>query len=110
MGYEVVGATMKLWENKKQVEGGCLSTSAIDDAKKVCEILEIQHYTIECQENFKEHVINDFVCSYENCRTPNPCIECNRYLKFGAFYKKAIELECDYVATGHYAKIEYIEE
>jgi len=50
------------------------------------------------------------VCSYENCKTPNPCIECNRYLKFGVFYQKALELQCDYVATGHYAKIEYAEE
>ena len=112
MGYDVIGATMKLWENKEQTEkqgGGCLF-SAVYDAKRVCDKLEIPHYTLSCEDSFKTHVIDDFVCAYENCKTPNPCIECNRYLKFGEFYKKALELECDYVATGHYAKVEYSEE
>ena len=112
MGYEVIGATMKLWEDKEnpEIEGGCCSFSATYDAKRVCDKLEIPHYTLNCEEDFKTHVIDDFICSYENCKTPNPCIECNKYLKFGEFYKKALELECDYVATGHYAKIEYLEE
>ena len=108
MGYEVIGATMKLYENEK-VGGGCTSLSVLNDAKRVCDDLEIPHYAIDCTEQFKKHVIDNFICSYENCKTPNPCIECNRYLKFGAFYKKALELECDYIATGHYAKIEYSE-
>ena len=111
MGYEVIGATMKLWEdkNQKEIEGRCCSLSDTYDAKRVCDKLEIPHYTLNCKEDFKTYVVNDFICSYENCRTPNPCIECNQYLKFGAFYKKALELECDYIATGHYAKIEYSE-
>lgn len=111
MGYEVIGATMKLWEDKEnsEIEGGCCSYSAIYDAKRVCDKLGIAHYTLNCEEEFQTHVIDDFICAYENCRTPNPCIECNKYLKFGVFYKKALELECDYVATGHYAKIEYLE-
>ena len=95
-GYEVIGATMKLWEDKEN-----------DDAKRVCNQLDIPYYTIDGKENFKTHVIEDFICCYQNCMTPNPCIECNKYLKFGEFYKKALELECDYVATGHYAKVEY---
>ena len=112
MGYEVIGATMKLWEDKEnpEIEGGCCSFSATYDAKRVCDKLDIPHYTLNCEEDFKTHVIDDFICSYENCKTPNPCIECNKYLKFGEFYKKALELECDYVATGHYAKIEYMDE
>lgn len=112
MGYEVIGATMKLWEDKetKEREGGCCSFSAVNDAKRVCDKLGIPHYTLNCEEEFQHHVIDHFVCSYENCKTPNPCIECNRYLKFGVFYQKALELQCDYVATGHYAKIEYAEE
>lgn len=112
MGYEVIGSTMKLWEDKEnpEIEGGCCSFSATYDAKRVCDKLEIPHYTLNCEEEFQAHVIDDFICCYKNCKTPNPCIECNRYLKFGAFYKKALELECDYVATGHYAKIEYMEE
>ena len=61
------------------------------------------------KDEFKEYVIDDFINCYANCKTPNPCIECNKYLKFGAMYKKAQELECDYIATGHYAKIEYSE-
>lgn len=112
MGYDVIGATMKLWEDKcnLEVEGGCCSFSATYDAKRVCDSLEIPHYTLNCEENFEHYVIDDFINCYQNCKTPNPCIECNRYLKFGAFYQKALELGCDYVATGHYAKIEYNEE
>lgn len=111
MGYEVIGATMKLWENKEcpEAEGSCCSFSAVYDAKRVCDQLNIPHYTLNCEKEFKEHVIDDFVDCYKNCRTPNPCIECNKYLKFGVFCNKALELECDYVSTGHYAKIEYSE-
>ena len=109
MGYEVIGATMKLWEDKcnPEIEGGCCSFSATYDAKRVCDKLGIPHYTLNCEEDFTHYVIDDFIHCYKNCKTPNPCIECNRYLKFGAFYQKALELGCDYVATGHYAKIEY---
>lgn len=110
-GYEVIGATMKLWEDKEcpEVEGGCCSFSATYDAKRVCDKLEIPHYTLNCENDFKKYVIDDFVNCYKNCKTPNPCIECNKYLKFGVFYKKALELGCEYVSTGHYAKIEYSE-
>lgn len=101
-GYEVIGATMKL------LEQGCLINHVVD-AKKVCDKLDIEHYVFDCIKDFKEHVVDDFIQCYEYGKTPNPCIECNKYLKFGEFYKKANELECDYIATGHYAKIEYSE-
>lgn len=112
MGYDVIGATMKLWEDKEnsEIEGGCCSFSATYDAKRVCDNLEIPHYTLNCEDDFQKYVIDDFINCYKCCRTPNPCIECNRYLKFGTFYKKALELGCDYISTGHYAKIEYSEE
>ncbi|MCI9177550.1 MAG: tRNA 2-thiouridine(34) synthase MnmA [Clostridia bacterium] len=110
-GYQVIGATMKLWEDRssQEIEGGCCSFRAADDAKQVCSKLQIPHYTFNCETEFKQHVIDDFVHCYENCKTPNPCVECNKYLKFGAFYQKAIELECNYISTGHYAKVEYSE-
>lgn len=108
-GYEVIGATMKLWEDKNnpEAESGCCSFSAVNDAKRVCDQLGIPHYTLNCEDEFKTHVIDNFINCYKNAGTPNPCVECNKYLKFGAFYRKALELECDYIATGHYAKTEF---
>lgn len=110
-GYDVIGATMKLWEDKKcpEIEGACCSFSATYDAKRVCDKIKIPHYTLNCEEEFQTHVINNFINCYQNCKTPNPCIECNKHLKFGAFYQKALELECNYIATGHYAKVEFME-
>lgn len=102
-GYEVIGITMELWADDN------VESTASLDAKKVCDTLEIPHYTINLKEEFKYRVIDNFICQYANCQTPNPCIECNRYLKFGAMYEKAKELNCNYIATGHYAKVEYDE-
>lgn len=107
-GYEVYGITMKLWEDEnEEVEGGCCNLSSSLDAKRVCDKLNIPHYTLNLKDKFKENVISDFICEYLNCRTPNPCIECNKFMKFGEMYRKAKELEIDYIATGHYAKVEY---
>ncbi len=106
-GYEVVGITMNLWNNEKAGEEE-ISSSAFD-AKMVCEKLGIEHYTIDLRENFNENVINYFCNCYSKCQTPNPCIECNKYFKFRVMYQKAKELGCDYIATGHYAKVEYDE-
>ena len=106
-GYEVIGITMKLFEG--ELEGSCCSLSSSLDAKRICDYLKIPHYTLNFKEDFNKYVIKDFINNYKNCKTPNPCIECNKYLKFGSMYKKAQELECDYIATGHYAKIEYDE-
>ena len=107
-GYEVIGITMKLFEG--EIEGSCCSISSTMDAKRVCDYLQISHYTLNFKNEFKKYVIDDFINCYANCKTPNPCIECNKYLKFGSMYQKAQELKCDYIATGHYAKIEYSKE
>ena len=96
-GFEVVGATMIMYNNKEIAE----------DAKKLCNKLGIEHHIFNCEEKFRCLVINKFISEYENASTPNPCIECNKSLKFGFFYEKAKELGCNYIATGHYAKIEY---
>ena len=104
-GFDVIGITMKLFE--EEVEGSCCNISSTIDAKRVCDYLDIPHYTLSFKDDFKKYVIDDFINCYKNCKTPNPCIECNRYLKFGVMWKKAQELDCDFIATGHYAKIEY---
>lgn len=100
-GYDVIGITLEMFDDNSNVSL---------DAKKVCDKLNIPHYICSCKNEFKEHVIDDFITCYSNCKTPNPCIECNRYIKFGYMYKKAKELGCNYIATGHYAKNEYNKE
>ena len=102
-GYEVYGVTLQLFD------GRCCNDDNILDAKKVCKSLGIEHYVLDFKEEFKEKVINNFIEEYSLCRTPNPCIECNRFLKFGVMYEKAKELGIDHIATGHYAKVEYSE-
>lgn len=110
-GYEVIGATMELWQDEtSNIESGCCSLSAVYDAKRVCDKLGIPHYTLNYKEEFKKYVIEDFIKCYGCTKTPNPCIECNKHIKFDLFYKKAMELGCDYIATGHYAKTEFDEE
>ena len=101
-GYEVVGITMLLCSGEE--------SQAIQDARNICKKLNIEHYVYDLQKEFKENVINDFIKKYEQCLTPNPCIKCNRYMKFGYMYQKAKELNCNYIATGHYAKKEFSEE
>lgn len=110
-GYEVIGATMKLWQEdlEDENEKSCCSFSAVNDAKRVCDLLEIPHYVLNCKAEFKKYVVDDFINCYKDAKTPNPCVECNKYLKFGEFLRKAEELDCDYIATGHYAKVEYCE-
>ena len=110
-GYEVVGATMKLWEAEEdKIEGDCRSLSSAYDAKKVCDYLNIPHYVFDFKEEFEKNVIQNFIECYKNGRTPNPCIECNKHMKFDLFYQKALEIGCEYIATGHYAKTEYSKE
>ncbi len=104
-GYEVIGTTMELY-----VGSSCCNINTYIDAKNVCNSIGIPHFTYDCKEQFKKNVIDDFIDCYANCKTPNPCIECNKYMKFGFMYEKAKELGCNYIATGHYAKTEYNEE
>lgn len=103
-GYEVIGATLELFTNNNNCD-----KNTYVDVKNICESLGISHYIYNCKQQFKEHVIQDFINCYSICKTPNPCIECNRYMKFGVMWEKAKELGCDYIATGHYAKTEYSE-
>lgn len=127
-GYEVIGATMRLWEDEKvekennaeNNENSKINKSekpldnsvdaSISDAKKVCEKLGIEHHVFDLREEFKKRVVNNFICTYMCAKTPNPCVECNKFMKFNAFYKIAQELGCEYIATGHYAKCLYSEE
>lgn len=111
-GYEVVGVTLELYENKAlplREEDFYSKGAPTVDAKKVCDFFNIEHHVMSFKDEFKKHVIDNFVCEYKNCRTPNPCIQCNKFLKFGVMFEKAKELDCEYIATGHYAKIEYDE-
>ena len=101
-GYEVIGTTLELF-----VGSSCCNINTYLDAKKVCSSIGVPHFTFECKDDFKKYVIDDFINCYANCKTPNPCIECNKYMKFGLMYEKAKELGCTYIATGHYAKTEY---
>lgn len=103
-GFEVIGATMELFAGSS-----CCNINTYIDAKGICNQLGIPHFTYDYKNEFKEYVIDDFINCYANCKTPNPCIECNKYLKFGLMYEKAKELGCNYIATGHYAKTEYSE-
>ena len=103
-GYEVIGITLELFNGS----GSCNANTYLD-AKNVCNQMGISHFIFDYKNEFKKHVINDFINCYANCKTPNPCIECNKYMKFGVMYEKAKEMGCSYIATGHYAKTEYSE-
>lgn len=103
-GYDVVGATLELFAGSS-----CCNINTYIDAKNVCNQIEIPHFTFNYKEEFKKYVIDDFINCYANCKTPNPCIECNKYMKFEIMYEKAKEMGCEYIATGHYAKTEYSE-
>ncbi len=103
-GYDCIGVTMKLYDGEDQRESTCCSLRDVEDAKSVCHRLGIPHYTFNFTGDFDREVIEPFVKSYEQGRTPNPCIDCNRYLKFQRLYHRALELGCDYIATGHYVR------
>jgi len=109
-GYEVIGLTMQLWPRAEERPGGCCGLESIEDAKKVANTLGIPHYAVNFRNIFKEKVITPFTTEYQRGRTPNPCIRCNQYIKFEALLMKAKELGADYLATGHYAQIEYAKE
>ena len=104
-GYEVIGCTLELFAGSS-----CCNVNTYLDAKNVCKQIGIPHFIFNYKDEFKKYVIDDFIECYKNCRTPNPCIECNKHLKFGLMYEKAKEMGIDYIATGHYAKAEFNEE
>ena len=112
-GYDCIGITMKLYNNEDInvcTSKTCCSLDDINDARRVSAELDIPYYVLNFTDNFKEKVIDRFVYAYEHGATPNPCIDCNRYMKFDLLFKKAQELGYNYVVTGHYARIEYDEE
>jgi len=106
-GYDAVGVTLKL--HGCIDNDACGSASDAEDAKKVAESLGMEHYLYDFSDKFEDTVISRFAESYENGHTPNPCIDCNRYIKFGALYNKLSDFGCDFIVTGHYARIEYDE-
>lgn len=112
-GYEVIGVTMRLWDGENTgvgiAEGSCCGSLAAEDARRVADKLNIEHFVLDFRKEFSEFVIDYFVDEYINGKTPNPCIACNKFLKFDAMAKKADILGAEYIATGHYAKIEYNE-
>ena len=111
-GYDVIGATMQVWDYSagtcdiQEGNGTCCSSTDVDDARAVADKLGIPFYVINCEAKFQAYVIDDFIGSYLEGRTPIPCSNCNTYLKFDHLVQKMKELECDYLATGHYARIE----
>lgn len=108
-GYEVIGVTMQIWQEKEPAEqeedGGCCGLSAVEDARRVAEHLDIPYYVMNFREEFKCHVIDYFVEEYLQGRTPNPCIACNRHVKWESLLRRSLEIGADYIATGHYARI-----
>lgn len=109
-GYHVIGVTMQIWqeEDSCQIEenGGCCGNSAVEDARRVAEMLDIPHYVMNFRKEFQEKVIDYFVEEYLNGRTPNPCNVCNRKIKWEALLSRSMEIGADYIATGHYARID----
>lgn len=109
-GYEVMGVTMQIWQDEdtqlQEEQGGCCGLSAVDDARRVAYALDIPYYVMNFKSEFKENVMDYFVAEYLQGRTPNPCIACNRYVKWESLLKRSLDIGADYIATGHYAKVE----
>ena len=111
-GYNCVGVTMGLFAhdgNELNIESTCCSEQDVKDAKACCANLGMEHYTFNFANRFNKEVIARFIKAYANGCTPNPCVDCNRHLKFGELFAKAQELGCNYVATGHYVRVRYDE-
>ena len=108
-GFDVIGVTMQIWQDEEPLamaeNGGCCGLSAVDDARRVADRLDIPYYVLNFKQEFKDKVIDYFIDEYVHARTPNPCIACNRYVKWEALLNRALELGCDYIATGHYARV-----
>ncbi len=110
-GYDIVGMTMQVWDHSRpecdiqEGYGTCCSSVDVEDARAVCQNLKIPFYMLNCEARFKTQVIDKFVDSYLKGKTPIPCVDCNTYLKFDHLVQKMKELECDYLATGHYAQV-----
>lgn len=112
-GYDVIGVTMQIWQEEEKDDqeenGGCCGLSAVEDARRVAASLEVPYYVMNFRQDFKERVIDYFIGEYQQGRTPNPCIACNRYVKWEALLKRSLDIGADYIATGHYARIDQLE-
>lgn len=108
-GHEVIGITMNVWpetdEETAAQYGGCCSLAAVEDARQACSTLGVPHYVVNFRQKFEESVIADFCAAYGAGRTPNPCVVCNKVVKFEHLLRKALELEARYLVTGHYARV-----
>ncbi|NLC20203.1 MAG: tRNA 2-thiouridine(34) synthase MnmA [Clostridiales bacterium] len=108
-GYDVIGVTMQIWQDEDsctiEENGGCCGLSAVEDARRVAAVLDIPYYVMNFKQEFKKHVIDYFVSEYLQARTPNPCIACNRFVKWEALLKRSLDIGASYIATGHYAGI-----
>lgn len=108
-GYDVIGITMQIWQDEDvcsmEENGGCCGLSAVEDARRVASVLDIPYYVMNFKQEFRENVIDYFVSEYLQARTPNPCIACNRYVKWEALLKRSLDIGASYIATGHYASI-----
>ncbi len=108
-GYELVGITMKTWEySSTDISGketGCCSLDSINDARHLAVSMGFPHYVLDIREEFKHFIVDDFIDQYLKGRTPNPCVLCNTHIKWAALLKRAEQLNCQYMATGHYARI-----
>lgn len=108
-GYEVIGVTMQIWQEEEidvqEENGGCCGLSAVYDARRVANQLDIPYYVMNFRKEFQKNVIDYFIHEYLEARTPNPCIACNRYVKWEALLKRSMDIGADYIATGHYARV-----
>lgn len=111
-GYDVIGVTMQIWQDEapevQEENGGCCGLSAVDDARRVAANLGIPYYVMNFKKEFKENVMDYFVQEYVAGRTPNPCIACNRFVKWESLLKRSMDIGAEYIATGHYARIEQL--
>jgi len=110
-GYDVIGITLQIWQEHAEQgqHGGCCSLGAVEDARRAANRIGIPHYVLNFRDYFAQKVIDKFVGEYARGRTPNPCVECNRSVKFDELLRQARHLGADYLATGHYARIRYNE-
>ena len=111
-GYDAVGVTMKLWDSRDGKgnlinDSYCCSLEAINNAKLVCEAADVPHYTVDFREEFRKKVVNNFTAEYLRGRTPNPCIRCNSDVRWSALLEYADELGIEFIATGHYARVDH---
>lgn len=108
-GYDVIGVTMQIWQDEDtdivEENAGCCGLSAVDDARRVADILEIPYYVMNFKNEFRENVIDYFVDEYQKGKTPNPCIACNRFVKWESLLRRSLQIGAEYIATGHYARV-----